>query len=278
MSRGGTGGADRFGRPAQAVAHRDGGTTGVRHHHRHKKRRDAAFALFDPRYYRIFEGAQTADAGAENRADAGVVIGKFARLGEGFVRRSERKLFDAVSTPRFFWVREIRLRVPVRQLDGLGAANARPQQSLPEGLLANAARRDDAVARDGYSITRPLHRGALLGLGDDEVESLTDGGDAFEVLLGHLDAELRLQFHHEFDEVEAVGFEIFFETGFSRDLCCIHRENADSTLAETIEQFLAHLGLLGCVESTSLRSSVLRSVVQCPMPRPPSTGITAPVM
>ena len=100
------------------------------------------------------------------------------------------ELFDAIGTPRFFRVGEIWLRIPVGQLDGLCTANAGPEQPLPEHLLADAARRDDTVSRDGDSVTRPLHWGALLGLGDDEVEGLADGGDAFEFLLGYFDAEL----------------------------------------------------------------------------------------
>ena len=57
-----------------------------------------------------------------------------------------------------------------------------------------------------------------------------------------LDSELRLEFHHEFNEVEAVGFQVLLEAGFGGDLCSVDRQHIDGTFGESLELFLAHVG------------------------------------
>jgi hypothetical protein len=80
-----------------------------------------------------------------------------------------------------------------------------------------------------------LHEGGLLGFCSDEIEGLTDGRDAFQFFFRHLDAEFFFESHDELDKVEAVGFEVFFETGVTGDLGCINRQQLNSALGETIE-------------------------------------------
>ncbi len=63
-------GDDGLVRPLQAVAHRDGRTCGVGHHHRHEERRHPALTLFEEHLDLVLGGAQAADAGAEDDTEA----------------------------------------------------------------------------------------------------------------------------------------------------------------------------------------------------------------
>src|SRR4051794_778516 len=50
-------------------------------------------------------------------------------------------------------------------------------------------------------------------LGEHEVDRVSDRRDALEVVFGDFDVEALFETHHELDEVEAVGVEIFLESG-----------------------------------------------------------------
>ena len=78
---------------------------------------------------------------------------------------------------------------------------------MPRPVTANA-RAPAAVG--GRSIIVPFRHADLA---EHEVDRVADGGDALELVLGHLDVEVLLEAHHELDEVEAVGLEVFFEAG-----------------------------------------------------------------
>ena len=56
---------------------------------------------------------------------------------------------------------------------------------------------------------------------------MADGRDAFEVVFGHFDVEALLETHHELDEVEAVGVEVFLEASRFGDLVGLDTQHFD---------------------------------------------------
>src|SRR5205085_931106 len=108
-------------------------------------------------------------------------------------------------------------------VSALGAFGAGPLGPGP--LLAGlpGSRPLTSVSALGAFGAGPLGPGSLLAgipgsrtltsstnLGQDEVDCLTDGRDAFEILFGDLNVEALLQPHHELDQVETVGVEVLF--------------------------------------------------------------------
>jgi len=78
-------------------------------------------------------------------------------LRDRLARGRECKLFHAIGSACLFRIGEVRLRIPVGELDGLGADDARAEQTLPKRLFADATRRYDPVAGNGNSMTGSLH-------------------------------------------------------------------------------------------------------------------------
>src|SRR5690348_5248774 len=98
--------------------------------------------------------------------------------------------------------------------------------------------------------TLPLwSRAAVIGaspnLGEHHVDRVPDGGDAFQILFGNLDVEALLEPHHELDEVEAVGVEIFLETSRFGDRVGLDTEHLDGNVTDRVEC----LGALHCMSS-----------------------------
>src|SRR3954471_13417582 len=83
----------------------------------------------------------------------------------------------------------------------------------------------------------------------DEVEGLTDGRDALELLFLDRDVDLFFEVHHELNEVEAVGIEIVGEVRLDSDLVDWLAQAVGRRLAEALEQLVPHgvvlLGLVG---------------------------------
>ena len=92
----------------------------------------------------------------------------------------------------------------------------------------------------------------MTELADDQVVGLADSFDALEIFLGHLDAELFLQRHYQFDEIETVGVEIVAELCLWNDLVFRDRQHLDGAFAEAGEHFLIHDYLLVFVIWTML--------------------------
>src|SRR5690242_18322560 len=82
----------------------------------------------------------------------------------------------------------------------------------------------------------------------DEVEGLTDGRDALELLFFDGDVELLFEVHHQLDEVEAVRIQIVREARLEFDLVDWLAQAVGRRLAEALEQLVTHgVVLLGLV-------------------------------
>ena len=161
-----------------------------------------------------------------------------------------------------------------------------PSRPVPEGVTADAARGDDAEPGDRDPAALRLHGATRACRRPGRRPGRRSR--SLELLLGDLDVELLLERHHQLDEVEAVGVEVVAELGLGHDLVLGDRQHLDGALLEPAEQFLIHgwllvltswAGVRACWSSISRAAEYAhRSTGQWPMPRPPSTGITAPVM
>ena len=100
----------------------------------------------------LLERVEAADAGAEPHAFAGRVDVGVARHGEGLSRSRQRELGEAVGAARFLRVVEVLLGFETDHVTE--ALRGRSVESVPERLDADADRRDDADAGDGYASLR----------------------------------------------------------------------------------------------------------------------------
>ena len=57
-------------------------------------------------------------------------------------------------------------------------------------------------AKTGYRYAPPGHRRLRSEFGDDDVNSLSDGGDVLGLLIGNRHAELVLQGHEQFNHAK----------------------------------------------------------------------------
>ena len=62
----------------------------------------------------------------------------------------------------------------------------------------------------------------------DVSDGLAHGRDFLGVFIGDFRAEFVFEGHDEFDQVERIGFELFAETGFHRDLALVHAEQINN--------------------------------------------------
>src|SRR3954452_14565481 len=81
---------------------------------------------------------------------------------------------------------------------------------VPAGVLTP---RPVTATRGRPRVSVPPPGATRLGpdFGEHEVDCVTHRCHALEVVLGNFDVEALLESHHELDEVEAVGVEVFFE-------------------------------------------------------------------
>src|SRR5207245_1826030 len=91
--------------------------------------------------------------------------------------------------------------------------------------------------------------------------------------------EALLEGHDELDEIEAVGVEVSEEAGSLGDSVTLDPEDGHRRVSELFE----HIGAIHGMSLLSLGlidfgDPSICDLAQRPMPRPPSTGTTAPVM
>ena len=146
---GGTGRAHRLARALQPPAHRDRRAGGVGHHHRHEERRHPPLALLDPDDDLVLERAQPADAGGEDRAEAGRVDAEVTGLVERLGGGGDGELLHAVGAARLLGRRRTTGWDPspatsIERPDVMPG----PEEALPERLLADAARGEHAEPGD----------------------------------------------------------------------------------------------------------------------------------
>src|SRR3974377_1145959 len=103
-------------------------------------------------------------------------------------------------------------------------------------------------------------------LREHEVACLADGRDPFEVVLGYFDVEALLEAHDQLHQIEAVGVEILLEARGLGDLLGVDAQHLGGYLAARGQRV-----------RTFHRNGSSSYRVQWPMPKPPSTGTTAPV-
>src|ERR1700749_4873145 len=64
----------------------------------------------------------------------------------------------------------------------------------------------------------------------DVVGRVLDGLDLLRVLIRNLDVEGLFELHHQFDDVERIGAEVFLEACTGRDLSFVHLKLLDDNL------------------------------------------------
>ena len=156
MGRGRAGRADRLARPLEAVAHGDGGAAGVGHHHRHEERRHPPLALLHPDDDLLLEGVQAADARADDDAGAAGIGVQRRRPARG--PRPPRRARTAGRGRRGGLPSGCRTTgsdPSPATASTVPPVGARSEEALPERLLADPARRHDAVAGDRRPDGRP---------------------------------------------------------------------------------------------------------------------------
>src|SRR3954471_13722866 len=158
MSGGGARGGDRLVRTAQSVAHRDGRPGRIGHHHRHREGRNTAFSLGQHVRDLLLGGSETTDTGREDRAEAvGCHMGS-AGLLERFCGSGQRELLDAIGTSSVLRIVEVGKWIPVLDLDAARIGDSGTVETVPECLLTDPTRCDDAVTGDRYAPPGAFHQ------------------------------------------------------------------------------------------------------------------------
>jgi len=147
------GGGDRLIRALQAIAHGNGCSGGIGHHHGDEEWRDAPLALLDENPDLLLRRTQSTDAGGEDGAEAAGVGSRPTSVLEALRCRCDSELLDLVGTTRFLQIRVVRRRIPIGDLDRATGGDARAVEAVPERLLPDTAGSNHAVAGDGNTPT-----------------------------------------------------------------------------------------------------------------------------
>src|SRR5665811_1153825 len=90
-----------------------------------------------------------------------------------------------------------------------------------------------------HTRTRP---GSGAGRLHHEVDGIADGLDLGGLCVADLDVELLFHGHHELDQVEGIGLEVFLEAGFHGDLVFVDAEGLDEDPLDVLEHLFAGHG------------------------------------
>src|SRR4051794_1687759 len=158
MSGRGTRRGDGFVGTAQPVPHRDRRAGRIGHHHRHGERRDTPFTLGDHDGDLFLVRAQATDTRCEDGAEPVRFDRRRSGVLEGFCCGGQCELLDTIGASSVFRTVEVGQWIPTFDLDAARAGDSGTVEPVPERLLTNPARCDDAITGDRYAPPGALHQ------------------------------------------------------------------------------------------------------------------------
>src|SRR5690349_6724817 len=112
--------------------------------------------------------------------------------------------------------------------------------AAPDRPASRAAQVSDTVFPTGVTSPRPVTTtrrfatGLLAGLLVEILHGVADGAELLRLFVGDVDVELLLERHDELDGVEAVGAEVFHETGLGEQLLPLDAEFLDDDVLDPL--------------------------------------------